>query len=512
MTGSAADDFHHAMSEPILRATHISKNFKSVKALDGVELTLRGGEIHALMGENGAGKSTLIKAITGVHPPDGGTIELKGVRISPRSPREAELAGISTVYQEVNLIPTLSIADNILLGRQPRRFGCLRKREMKRRAEAALTRLGLKLDVGRRLDSCSMAVQQMVAIARALDIQAKVLILDEPTSSLDEREVKFLFDIMRQLRDQGMAIVFVTHFLGQVYAVADRITVLRNGKFVGEFPTTELPRLKLIAAMVGRELEAMEHLREEAPAAARAEVLLRANGLGKRGLMYPIDLEIATGEVMGLAGLLGSGRTETAKMLFGIEIPDDGELQLAGKTIAIRSARQAIREGLAFCSEDRKSEGLVPHLSVRENLILAIQANRGPLRLLPRKEQETLTEHYIRALNIKTPDAETPIQNLSGGNQQKVLLGRWLALQPKLIILDEPTRGIDVGAKAEIEKLVHSLRGRGMAVLYISSDLEELERVCQRVAVLRDRRKVGELSGGNIHVDRILNLIARHNE
>jgi simple sugar transport system ATP-binding protein len=500
------------MSEPVLRATRISKNFKSVKALDGVELTLRDGEIHALMGENGAGKSTLIKAITGVHPPDGGTIELKGVRISPRSPREAELAGISTVYQEVNLIPTLSIADNILLGRQPRRFGCLRKREMKRRAQAALARLGLKLDVGRRLDSCSMAVQQMVAIARALDIQAKVLILDEPTSSLDEREVKFLFDIMRQLRDQGMAIVFVTHFLGQVYAVADRITVLRNGKFVGEYPTAELPRLKLIAAMVGRELEAMEHLREEAPAAAKAQVLLRANGLGKRGLMNPINLEIATGEVMGLAGLLGSGRTETAKLLFGIEVPDEGEMQLGGKTISIRSARQAIREGLAFCSEDRKSEGLVPHLSIRENLILAIQANRGPLRLLPRKEQETLTEHYIRALNIKTPDAETPIQNLSGGNQQKVLLGRWLALQPKLIILDEPTRGIDVGAKAEIEKLVHSLRGRGMAVLYISSDLEELERVCQRVAVLRDRRKVGELSGGNIHVDRILNLIAQHNE
>ncbi len=500
------------MSEPILRATHVSKSFKSVKALDQVELMLRGGEIHALMGENGAGKSTLIKAITGVHPPDSGTIELKGAPITPRSPREAELTGISTVYQEVNLIPTLSIADNILLGRQPRRFGILRKREMKRRAEAALARLGLKLDVGRRLDSCSMAVQQMVAIARALDIQAKVLILDEPTSSLDEREVKFLFDIMRQLRDQGMAIVFVTHFLGQVYAVADRITVLRNGKFVGEYPTAELPRLKLIAAMVGRELEAMEHLREETPAAAKTEILLRANGLGKRGMMNPLNLEIAAGEVMGLAGLLGSGRTETAKLLFGIEVPDEGELQLGGKTVAIRSARQAIREGLAFCSEDRKSEGLIPHLSIRENLILALQANRGPLRLLPRKEQETLTEHYIRALNIKTPDAETPIQNLSGGNQQKVLLGRWLALQPKLIILDEPTRGIDVGAKAEIEKLVHSLRGRGVSVLYISSDLEELERVCQRVAVLRDRKKVGELSGGNVQVDRILNLIAQHNE
>ena len=317
---------------------------------------------------------------------------------------------------------------------------------------------------------------------------------------------------MRQLRAQGLTIVFVTHFLGQVYEVSDRITVLRNGKFVGEYTTSELPRMKLIAAMVGRNFEELEHLREESTTAApKTEVLLQAKGLGKRGMMNPIDLEIAAGEVLGLAGLLGSGRTETAKMLFGIEVPDHGEVRLAGKPIAIRSARQAIREGLAFCSEDRKTEGVIPHLSVRENLILAIQANRGLLRLLSRKEQETLTEHYIRALNIKTPDAETPIQNLSGGNPTKRFCsGRWLALQPKLIILDEPTRGIDVGAKAEIEKLVHSLRGRGMSVLYISSDLEELERVCQRVAVLRDRKKVGELSGGNVQVDRILNLIAHH--
>ena len=500
------------MSTPILQAQNVTKTFQGVKALDQAGLTLRAGEIHALMGENGAGKSTLIKVLTGVHSPDGGTIEFAGSPIQPRSPREAELAGISTVYQEVNLIPTLSIADNILLGRQPRRFGLLRKREMKRRAQAALARLGLNVEPGRRLGSCSLAVQQMVAIARALDVQAKVLILDEPTSSLDEREVEFLFQILRQLRAQGLAILFVTHFLDQVYAVSDCITVLRNGKFVGEYPTAELPRLKLIGAMLGREFEELQHLREDASDTAMREVLLQAQGLGKRGLMNPLDLEIATGEVMGLAGLLGSGRTETAKMLFGIEVPDQGELRLAGKTVAIRSARQAIRQGLAFCSEDRKSEGLVPHLSVRENLILAMQARRGPLRLLSRKEQEQLTEHYISALKIKTPSGETPIQNLSGGNQQKVLLARWLALQPQLIILDEPTRGIDVGAKAEIEKLVHTLRGRGMAVLFISSDLEELVRVCQRVTVLRDRKKVGELSGANIQVNGILNLIAQHDE
>lgn len=503
------------MIEPILRTQNISKSFQGVKALDGVSMNLRPGEIHALMGENGAGKSTLIKVLTGVHAPTSGAIEFAGQPISPRSPREAEAAGISTVYQEVNLIPTLSIADNILLGRQPTRWGFLRKRLMKRRAEEALARLGMKLDVGRSLSSCSMAVQQMVAIARALDINAKLLILDEPTSSLDEREVAFLFKIMRQLRDEGMAILFVTHFLDQVYAVSDWITVLRNGAFVGEYRASELPRLKLIGAMLGRTFEQLQHLRPETESAAGAatrEIFLQAQGLGRRGMMNPLDLDIAAGEVVGLGGLLGSGRTETAKMLFGIDVPDSGQIRIQGKPVSIQSARQAMRHGLAFCSEDRKSEGLIPHLSVRENLMLALQANRGPLRLLPRKEQETLAGHYIGALNIKTPNAETPIQNLSGGNQQKVLLARWLALQPKLIILDEPTRGVDVGAKAEIEKLVHSLRAQGMAVLFISSDVEEIVRACQRVAVLRDRRKIGELSGGDVQVDRIMNLIAQHHE
>lgn len=500
------------MSEPILRAQNITKTFHGVKALDAAGLTLRPGEIHALMGENGAGKSTMIKVLTGVHVPDSGTIQFAGAEISPRSPREAETIGISTVYQEVNLIPTLSLADNILLGRQPRRFGFLRKGEIKRRAKAALARLGLDLEVGQMLGSCSMAVQQMAAIARALDVQAKVLILDEPTSSLDEREVEFLFQILRRLREQGMAVLFVTHFLDQVYAVSDCITVLRNGKFVGEYRASGLPRLKLISAMLGREFEEMQHLREDSSEVTKRDVFLQARGLGKRGLMQPFDLEIASGEVLGLAGLLGSGRTETAKLCFGIETPDAGELLIGGKKVSIRSVRQAIRHGLAFCSEDRKTEGLVPHLSVRENLILAMQASRGPMRLLSRKEQEELTEHYISALKIKTSSPELPIQNLSGGNQQKVLLARWLALQPKLIILDEPTRGIDVGAKAEIEKLVQKLRAEGMAVLFISSDMEELVRDCQRLAVLRDRKKIGELSGANIQVNQIMNTIAQPHE
>jgi galactofuranose transport system ATP-binding protein len=503
------------MTEPFLRMRNISKAFQGVKALEEAELTLRRGEIHALMGENGAGKSTLIKVLTGVHAPESGTIEMDGRPISPKSPREAEAAGISTVYQEVNLIPTLSIADNILLGRQPARFGCLRKKVIKERAEAALLRLGLRLDVGRWLGSCSMAVQQMVAIARALDIDAKVLVLDEPTSSLDECEVEFLFKIMRQLREAGMAILFVTHFIDQVYAVTDRITVLRNGKFVGDYATADLPRLKLISAMLGRAFEEMQHLRadaEESRDTAARKVFLRTRQAGKTGFLSPLDLEIGSGEVVGLAGLLGSGRTEAAKLLFGIVPVDQGEIQVQGKPARIRSPREAVRHGLAFCSEDRKSEGLIPRLSVRENLILALQARRGPLRLLGRKEQDALCDHYIDALKIKTPDAETPIQNLSGGNQQKVLLARWLCLQPKLIILDEPTRGIDVGAKAEIEKLVHSLRAQGMAVLFISSELEEVVRTCQRVTVLRDRRQIGELSGSEVNENRIMSLIAQPDE
>jgi monosaccharide-transporting ATPase len=499
-------------SAPLLRIADLSIAFGPVKALDGAGLTLRAGEIHALMGENGAGKSTLIKTLTGVYAPDSGRFEFEGRPVAPKSPRDAEAIGISTVYQEVNLVPTLSIADNILLGRQPTRFGLLRKSQIRRRAGAALARLGLKLDASRSLASCSMAEQQMVAIARALDVKAKLLILDEPTSSLDEREVEFLFGVLRRLRDEGVAMLFVTHFLDQVYAVSDRITVLRNGRFVGEHPTAELPRLKLISAMLGREFAEMQHLAESAHSAAAGSraPLLEARHISHKGTMNPVSLDIAAGEVTGLAGLLGSGRTETAKMLFGVTPTQTGEIKLGGTTVKIASPRDAIRLGLAFCSEDRKTEGIFPDLSVRENMVLALQSRRGPLRLMARKEQDTIADHYIRALRIKTASAGTPIKNLSGGNQQKVLLGRWLSLQPRLIILDEPTRGIDVGAKADIEKLVQSLRGEGMSVLFISSDIEEVVRNCQRVVVLRDRRKIGELSGPDVEAGRIMNVIAHH--
>jgi monosaccharide-transporting ATPase len=340
-------------------------------------------------------------------------------------------------------------------------------------------------------------------------------VLDEPTSSLDEQEVAALFKVLRNLRDGGLAIMFVSHFLDQVYALTDRLTVLRNGQFVGEYKTAELPRIELLGKMLGRHVE--EEHAVHTPAKATSEItsgrrsFVEARGIGRHGSVGPIDLHIAAGEVLGLAGLLGSGRTETARMLFGIEPHDVGEVSIGGKQARLRTPREAIAHGFAFCSEDRKTEGILPHLSVRENLVFAMQASRGPLRLVPRAEQIQLAAHYIRALDIKTPGPETPIRNLSGGNQQKVLLARWLAVRPKLIILDEPTRGIDVGAKAEIEKLIVSLREKGMAVLFISSELEEVVRVSGRVVVLRDRKKVGELDG-EFDEDRVLHLIAQPEE
>ena len=498
-------------SASLLEIRGLSKSFPGVKALEGVDFTVRRGEVHALMGENGAGKSTLIKVLTGVYPRDGGTFRLGGVAIAPRSTKDAEAVGISTVYQEVNLIPHLSVAENICLGRQPMRWGMIDWRAMARRAEAALARVDLKLDVHQPLASHSIAIQQLTALARALDVEAKLLILDEPTSSLDAKEVEELFQVLRKLRAQGMGIVIVTHFLDQVYAIADRITVLRDGRLVGEYETAKLPRVELVSRMVGRELTKMKAVERGTEAARHAPapaVLLELRQFGRPGSIAPLDLTVGKGEVVGLAGLLGSGRTETARIIFGIDRARSGEMWLDGRKTAFRSPRHAIREGLAFTPENRKVEGVIPHLSVRENIILALQARAGLLRPISRKRQGEIADEFIQLLGISTPGPEQAVMNLSGGNQQKVLLARWLAMQPRLLILDEPTRGIDVGAKAEIEKLVQSLREKGMAILFISSELEEVVRGCQRVVVLRDRAKVGELAGDAISEEAILHTIA----
>ncbi|MHC4081321.1 MAG: sugar ABC transporter ATP-binding protein [Planctomycetota bacterium] len=496
---------------PRLEMRGVTKAFPGVRALDDVDFALRAGEIHALMGGNGAGKTTLLKVLTGVHRADAGRILIDGRPVAPRSPAEALRLGVSTVYQEINLIPDLPIAENLFLGRQPARLGRIKWREIKRRAVTAVSRLGLSIDVARPLGSCSIALQQMVAIARAVDVAARILVLDEPTSSLDEREARQLFGVMRRLRGEGLGIIFVTHFIDQAYEVSDRITVLRNGRLVGSYDTPELPRLALIEKMIGRPLE-------EAAAATtedqRAEVssvetaFVAARGLGRKRAIAPLDLEIHRGEVVGLAGLLGSGRTETARLLFGLDRADSGEIRVHGTPTRLSSPRRAIARGFGYLPEDRQGQGLVADLSLRENIILALQAKRGWARTLTRRAQTEIADRYIRALGIDTPDAERPIRLLSGGNQQKAILARWLATEPALLILDEPTRGIDVGTKAELEKLIASLRQRGMAILFISSELEEVIRDSQRVIVLRDRRMVTELSGTDVTAGNVMRAIA----
>ena len=498
---------------PLLSLRGVGKRFGPVTALSNVDLTVRAGEIHALLGENGAGKSTLIKVLTGVHERSEGEMFFAGQAIHPGSPKDAERVGISTVYQEVNLLPGLSVAENLLLGRQPGKAGFVNWGAVRRHAREALARLGLDIDVDVELGTLSVALQQMVAIARALDLKARLLILDEPTASLDEKEVAELFRIMRRLRSEGMAMIFVTHFLDQVYAVTDRITVLRNGTLVGEFLTKDLPRLALVSKMIGREVNDMaERAADLPPPNDSAPAVVEARGLTRRGAIHPIDLTLRRGEVTGLAGLLGSGRTETARLLFGIDRADAGEIRVRGEQVRMQSARDAVRLGLAFCSEDRKGEGILPNLSIRENLILALQGKQGIWKTVKRSEQEALCQHYIAALRIKTPDAETPIKNLSGGNQQKVLLARWLATRPELIILDEPTRGIDIGARAEIEALIGRLRADGLAVLLISSEIEEIARNSTRVVVLRERRRTGSVEGDAITPPALMRAMAGTSE
>ncbi|MBN1145763.1 MAG: sugar ABC transporter ATP-binding protein [Anaerolineales bacterium] len=477
----------------------ISKAFPGVQALENVDFTLKREEIHALVGENGAGKSTLIKVITGVERPDTGTIALEGKAIQVKSPQHAESLGISTVYQEINLCPNLSVAENILIGREPMKLGKIDWRTMNAKAVELLRRLDIEIDVTRTLGEHSVAIQQMVAIARALEItSAKVLILDEPTSSLDAHETDKLFQVMRKLKSEGLGIIFITHFIDQVYEISDRITVLRNGKLIGTFEANSISHLELIAMMIGRALGEFDDMTQIKLASAKRiqeEALLQAKGLGLSGVVEPFDLELHAGEVLGLAGLLGSGRTETAYLLFGVEKPDSGTISLSGKSLQKFSPANSIARGIAFCPEDRKTEGVVDELTVRENIILAIQANRGWLKNMSSQQQNELADKFITMLNISTPSAEQPVKNLSGGNQQKVILARWLATNPKVLILDEPTRGIDVGTKAEIQKLVLELADEGKACVFISSELEEVLRTSHRIAVLRDRKKVAEFSG-----------------
>jgi simple sugar transport system ATP-binding protein len=512
----------------VLELRGISKAFTGVQALNGVSLNLFPGEVHTLMGQNGAGKSTLIKVLTGVYTPDHGQILLAGQAIQPQSTLDAQNHGISTVYQEVNLCPNLSVAENIFIGRYPRKLGRIDWASMTTQATALLERMQIRIDVTLPLAHYPLAIQQMVAISRSLLVSAKVLILDEPTSSLDEKEVDLLFGVLRGLREQGMAILFVTHFLDQTYAISDRITVMRNGEREGEYLAADLSRVELVNKMVGaaagqaataQSSGATDASERESDGAhvvegmndagqSRFQSFLRAVGLGRKGALQPIDLDIRKGEMLGLAGLLGSGRTEAARLLFGADKADSGTITIDGKERSFATPRDAIAAGIGFCSEDRKHEGAILDLSVRENLILALQARMGIMRAIPLKRQQQLAEEYVKALGIKTASIETPIGSLSGGNQQKVLLARWLVTDPRLLILDEPTRGIDVRAKQEIMDYVSALCRKGMAILFISSELPEVLRVSDRIIVMRDRKQGGEYPRGALDETTVLHVIA----
>ncbi len=501
-----------AESEDIVIMEDIRKSFPGVKALEGVDFRLRKGEIHALVGENGAGKSTLIKILTGVERQDQGTIIFDGKEVLIKSPQHAQAIGISPVYQEINLCPNLTVAENMMIGRAPIKTGGIDWKAMNARAQHILDEMDINIDVTQTLGSYSVAIQQMTAIARALEISAvKVLILDEPTSSLDTHETQQLFRLMLKLKREGIAIIFITHFLDQIYEITDRITILRNGKLVGTYETQSLLRLELIAKMIGRSLAEYDDMKkaklESSQNSQKGDILLEAKELGRSGSIEPFDLTLRRGEVVGLAGLLGSGRSEIARLLFGVDEPDNGSLSMNYKAVEEHSPIGSIERGLALCPEDRKAEGIVGELTIRENIILAIQANRGVFKYLSQQSQYDLADKYIKLLQIATPSADQKIKNLSGGNQQKVILARWLATNPQILILDEPTRGIDVGTKAEIQKLVLALADEGKSCIFISSELDEVLRTSHRVVVLRDRKKIAEFPG-DVDANKIMKSMA----
>ena len=489
----------------VLTMRGICKYFPNVKALKGVDFTLRKGTIHALMGENGAGKSTLIKVLTGVYTMDEGEIRIDGVEgpVSIRSPQDAQNCGISTVYQEITLCPNLTVAENMFIGRTKKKS--VNWKAMEKRAGELLENLGIPARPKQQLGSCSLAVQQMVAIARAVDTDCKVLILDEPTSSLDDKEVEMLFRLMRELKSRGVGIIFVTHFLEQVYAVSDSITVLRNGELVGEYDVKELPQVKLVEKMIGKDLEDLSVIKKGA--AASQENYYEAKGLSSSAAR-PFDFHIAKGEVNGFTGLLGSGRSESVRAIFGADQVTGGKVTVDGKPAKITKPLHAMKHGIGYLPENRRGDGIIADLSVRDNIILALQVIQGMGRPLSRAKAEAFADEYIKALDIKTASTDTPIKFLSGGNQQKVILARWLLTHPKYLILDEPTRGIDVGTKTEIQKLVLRLAEEGMSITFISSEIEEMLRTCSRLIVMRDRNIVGELTGESLTQEKVMRTIA----
>lgn len=511
----AATPCQEVMEEDhLLEMTGICKTFPGVKALQDVDFSVKYGQVHALMGENGAGKSTLIKVLTGVYRKDAGQIVFDREPIFPTDASQSQELGISTIYQELNLVPFLSVAENIFIGREPKIRGFINWKAVESRAKTVLSDMGVEgVNVTEPLARQSVAIQQMVAIGRALSLDAKLLVMDEPTSSLSEKEVRVLFDVIRGLRQQNTSIVFISHKMDEVFEICDRVTILRDGRLVGSYPMRDLTKLKMVSLMIGR--DATSVLDTKKPPSTEMDdrkVVLRARGLSKAPRTRKIDIDIKSGQVLGVAGLLGSGRTELARILFGDDIHDEGEIEIENKPARLRSPRDAIKLGLGFCSEDRKEEGIFPHMSVMENITIGVLPELSRGGVLSRKAQVQTAQTYIDKLRIKTTGPDQLMKELSGGNQQKVLLARWLCKKPILMILDEPTRGIDIGAKSEVGKIIAELADGGVAILMISSEMEELIRSCDRVAILSEGEKVGELGAKEISEEHIMRMIAHGSE
>ncbi len=507
MTGAEAS------TPPVLRMERIVKRFGSATALDGVDFDVRRGEVHALAGENGAGKSTLVKILTGAYRRDGGGMWLDERPVSFDTPADAQRAGVVAVHQEVHLLRYGTVAENIFLGREPRRWGLIDRRRMLRETAALLARLHLPLDPAAPLGRLSTAEQQMIAIARGVSLGARVLVLDEPTSSLAEREVSILYELIRRLQDDGVGVVYISHRFDELYALCQRVTVLRDGARVATHALADLDRIDLVALMLGRSRDAVQEGTTAFHTAADRRPpgtppLVRLEEVGRGHALRGVSLDVHGGEVVGLAGLLGSGRTETARVIFGVDPPDRGTVSVHGASAAPRTPRQAIRAGIAYLPEDRKVEGIIPQLSVRDNLTLAALPLLTRHGVVSRARQHEVVERFMRRLGIKAASAAQPVRELSGGNQQKVLLARWLCTHPRLLILDEPTRGIDIGAKAEIQRFISGLAGEGLGVLLISSELEEILEGASRVVVLRDGRDVARFDRGDLSQDALLHAMA----
>jgi ABC-type sugar transport system ATPase subunit len=493
--------------EYIIEMKNISKRFPGVRALDNVDFRIGKGEVHVLMGENGAGKSTLIKILTGIYKKDSGEIFFEGRVFEPDGAASVQRAGISTIYQEISLIPQLSVAENIFIGREIKNRGVIDWKATRMKSSELLRGLGMDIDVERPLAGYGAAIRQMTAVARAISIEAKLVVMDEPTSSLDDDEVKILFGIIRKLKSDGISILFISHRLNEVFEISDKITVLKDGQLVGEYATGALSREELVSKMVGGDAGSIIAERR-AGSAKTYEEFVRAEEIKSGRRIRGLNIDIGRGEVVGLAGLLGSGRTEFARILFGVDKYDNGRVTVNGRQVKFKMPKDGIRTGFAFCSEDRKTDGVIPHMSVKDNISIASLKQVSRFGVIFKSKQAEIADQYINKLKIKTPGREHSIMNLSGGNQQKAILARWLCMKPRLVIMDEPTRGIDVGAKREIEDIIRQMAGEGISVLLISSEFDELIRNCDRIEVIRDGANMKTLVGDDISENNIIRAIA----